>query len=149
MSFEPVLDLGMRVLARFLASEPKEKRRNKAGANKWWRGTIVAVGAGGFTYDVEYDDKVIEQGVHARFVQRLDEAEPIKEPKEPAWPVEPMERAKVHRYDLAASTEHGAAAGLRPRASSDLQGRGRDGAGAPVDEKKLGTPRQAPDLALT
>ena len=107
MSFEPVLDLGMRVLARFLASEPKEKRRNKAGANKWWRGTIVAVGAGGFTYDVEYDDKVIEQGVHARFVQRLDEAEPIKEPKEPAWPVEPMERAKVHRYDLAASTEHG------------------------------------------
>ena len=108
MSFEPVLDLGMRVLARFLASEPKEKRRKKAGANKWWRGTIVAVhvGAGGFTYDVEYDDKVIEQGVHARFVQRLDEAEPIKEPKEPAWPVEPMERAKVHRYDLAASTEH-------------------------------------------
>ena len=49
---------------------------------------------------------MIEQGVHARFVQRLDEAEPIKEPKEPAWPVEPMERAKVHRYDLAASTEH-------------------------------------------
>jgi hypothetical protein len=32
----------MRVLARFLASEPKEKRRKKAGANKWWRGTIVA-----------------------------------------------------------------------------------------------------------
>jgi hypothetical protein len=97
MSFEPVLqtvDLGMRVLARFLASEPKEKRRKKAGANKWWRGTIVAVGAGGFTYDVEYDDKVIEQGVHARFLQRLDEAKPIKEPKEPAWPVEPMERAK-------------------------------------------------------
>ena len=42
MSFEPVLDLGMRVRARFLASEPKEVRRKKAGANKW-RGTIVAV----------------------------------------------------------------------------------------------------------
>ena len=113
MSFEPVLDLGMRVRARFLASEPKEVRRKKAGANKW-RGTIVAVGAGGVTYDVEYDDKVIEQGVHARFVQRLDDEEPEKEPiKEPEWPgrgarsgrdVEPMERAKVHKYDLAASS---------------------------------------------
>ena len=47
----------------------------------------MAVGAGGVTYDVEYDDKVIEQGVHARFVQRLDDEEPKKEPiKEPEWP---------------------------------------------------------------
>ena len=71
----PVLDLGTRVLARFLASTPKGVRRKKPGANKWWRGTIVAVGAGGVTYDVEYDDKVIEQGVQAQFVQRLDEEE--------------------------------------------------------------------------
>ena len=52
--------------------------------------------------------------MHARFVQRLDDEEPEKEPiKEPEWPgrgarsgrdVEPMERAKVHKYDLAASS---------------------------------------------
>ena len=116
MSFEPVLDLGMRVRARFLASEPKEVRRKKAGANKW-RGTIVAVGAGGVTYDVEYDDKVIEQGVHARFVQRLDDEEPEKEPiKEPEWPGRGADGEGKGSQVRPRCLEHGAAAGLRPPA---------------------------------
>ena len=116
MSFEPVLDLGMRVRARFLASETKEVRRKKAGANKW-RGTIVAVGAGGVTYDVEYDDKVIEQGVHARFVQRLDDEEPEKEPiKEPEWPGRGADGEGKGSQVRPRCLEHGAAAGLRPPA---------------------------------
>jgi hypothetical protein len=81
----PVLGLGTRVLARFLASQPKGVRRKKAGANKWWRGTIVAVGAGGVTYDVEYDDKVVEQGVQAQFVQRLDDEAEEAEEEEKAY----------------------------------------------------------------
>ena len=105
MSFEPVLDLGMRVRARFLASEPKEVRRKKAGANKW-RGTIVAVGAGGVTYDVEYDDKVIEQGVHAHLYNgsTTRSRKRSRSRNRSGRDVEPMERAKVHKYDLAASS---------------------------------------------
>ena len=117
MCFEPVLDLGMRVRARFLASTPKGVRRKKPGANKWWRGTIVAVGAGGVTYDVEYDDKVIEQGVHARFVQRLDDEEPEKEPiKEPEWPGRGADGEGKGSQVRPRCLEHGAAAGLRPPA---------------------------------
>ena len=69
-----VLSVGARVLARYLATKSKGARRQKSGANAWWRGTITAVGSG--TYNIEYDDDgVKEEGVLDKYVQPLDEEE--------------------------------------------------------------------------
>jgi hypothetical protein len=70
---QAVLSVGARVLARHLASYSKGARRLKSGANAWWRGTILAVGSGGATYNVEYDDDGVKEDVLAKFVQPLDE----------------------------------------------------------------------------
>ena len=58
----------MRVRARFLASQPKAKRRKKGGANLWYDGVIAGADAQSGTFHVVYDDGEEESGVLAQFL---------------------------------------------------------------------------------
>ena len=53
----------MRVRARYLASQPKAKRRKKGGANHWYDGVISGKDESDGTYHVAYDDGTAEAGV--------------------------------------------------------------------------------------
>ena len=56
-------DVGMRVRARYLASQPKAKWRKRGGVGRWYDGTIAAKDEEEGTFCVAYDDGLEESGV--------------------------------------------------------------------------------------
>ena len=65
----------MRVIARYLASQPKAKRKKRGGALRWYAGIISAVDEENGTYEVLYDDGVCEGSVLAQFIVAEEEKE--------------------------------------------------------------------------
>jgi len=61
-------EVGVRVRARYLASQPKAKRRKKGGANLWYDGVVTHVDESAGTFGVLYDDGEEEAGVLAEYL---------------------------------------------------------------------------------
>ena len=70
-----VLPAGTCVLARYLASLPKAKRRKKAGANRFYPGVVSHYDEEGGTYTIAYDDGEVESGVLPKHVVAKDDSD--------------------------------------------------------------------------
>jgi hypothetical protein len=72
---------GVKVKAKYLASDPAMRRRY--GPGRWYEGTIHAVNADG-TYSVAYDDGDHEEGVQRKYIQLMTDASSAGKPRDPA-----------------------------------------------------------------
>ena len=96
----------MRVRARYLASQPKAKRRKKGGANLWFDGVLADVDEAAGTFRVLYDDGYEESGVLAEHIVVLrsggkEDAAPAATHEGRVGTTEEAARGQAAQADLA------------------------------------------------